>query len=207
MRVIPEKTVSRLLTYRSLLQKESGHGLTNIFSHQIADLVGGSSAQVRRDLMCIGYTGNPKNGYNIQQLTDCIDKLLTPPTGISMILVGVGNLGKAILTYFSARRPTFNMVAAFDADPNKTGRVICGCRIYPFAELAEKAAEFKAQVGVITVPASEAQRVADQLVKAQVKGLVNFAPARLKIPDTVYVENMDMAMTFEKVAYFSRNYQ
>jgi redox-sensing transcriptional repressor len=205
--VIPEKTVARLLTYRSLLQKEAEKGAENIYSHQIANITGGTATQVRRDLMCSGYAGNPKNGYNIQQLTVCIEQLLTSSTGISMVLLGVGNLGKAILTYFQSRKAHFSMLAAFDTDPNKTGRVICGCRCYPLDELVPKISTLQVQVGVITVPANEAQRAADQLIKAQVRGLVNFAPTRIKVPPKVFIENIDMAMTFEKVAYFSRNAQ
>jgi redox-sensing transcriptional repressor len=170
-------------------------------------MIGGTAAQVRRDLMCLPNTGSPKNGYNIQQLTAAIDQLLASPSGITMVLVGVGNLGRALLTYFLARRPDFSMLAAFDTDPNKTGRVICGCRCYPVTDLVSVVSPLSVQVGVITVPAGEAQRAADLLVKAHVKGLVNFAPVRLKLPPDSYAENMDIAMTFEKVAYFSRNEQ
>ncbi len=204
MSAISDRAIARLISYRSLLRGMAESGSTNVFSHQIADTAGGTAAQVRRDLMMVGYNGSPRNGYHVEQLTSCIDRFLGAEDSIPFVVVGVGNLGRAILTYFSALRPRFTPVASFDADPNKANRVICGCPCHPIDNLVATTTPLGAHLGIITVPAAEAQRVAELLVEAGVSGIVNFAPIRLKLPRRVYVEHMDMTMAFEKAAFFAR---
>ena len=132
---IPDKTVGRLSLYRRLLsnllieKKEEF-----IFSHQLARVAGVTAAQVRRDMMIIGYSGSPKRGYAIEELIESIGQFLDAPDLQAVALVGVGNLGRAILTYFAGRRPNLKIVAAFDNDPNKAGTVIGGCRCYAMQE-------------------------------------------------------------------------
>ena len=108
------------------------------------------------------------------------------------------------MTYFAGRRPHLAIVAAFDKDPYKTDRVIHGCRCYGFANLLTVVREKGVRIGIITVPADEAQLVADELCRAGVRGIVNFAPVPLRVPPGVYVEDIDMTMSLEKVAYFAR---
>jgi redox-sensing transcriptional repressor len=108
------------------------------------------------------------------------------------------------MAYFAGRRPRLSIVAAFDTDPSKVNRVIHGCRCYDIADMARIVREAGIEVAVITVPARAAQDVADALVEAGVKGMLNFAPAPLRVPLGVYVEDIDMTMSLEKVAYFAR---
>lgn len=202
--MIPDKTIGRLSLYRRLINRLLAEGVKNIYSHQLASMAGVTAAQVRRDIMSIGYSGNPNRGYDAAELVGSIGSSLDDPEGQKAALVGVGNLGRALLTYFSGRRPRLSIVAAFDNDPKKYDRVIQGCRCYSFDRLADMIEDLGITVGTITVPAAEAQRVADTLVRSGVKGILNFAPVRIQVPSNVYVEDIDMTMSLEKVAYFAR---
>jgi redox-sensing transcriptional repressor len=201
---ISAKVVARLSLYRRLLASEAAGGARHIYSHQLAIRAGVSAEQVRRDMMAVGYSGTPIRGYCIAELTNCIDALLDAAQGQSAAIVGLGNLGQAITVYSAGRWPKLSIVAAFDQDPAKVGEVINGCTCYLDTDIPRVVAERDIRVAIITVPASEAQKVADRLVEAGVKGILNFAPARLRVPPDVYVENMDVAVSLEKVAYFAR---
>lgn len=202
--MIPDKTIGRLSLYRRLLNRLLAEGVRNIYSHQLAAMAGVTPAQVRRDIMSIGYSGNPNRGYDVVELVESIGQSLDHPEGQRAALVGVGNLGRALLTYFTGRRPKLTIVAAFDSDPRKCDRVIQGCRCYGIAQLPEKVEEMDISIGTITVPAGEAQKIADMLVRTGIRGILNFAPVRIRVPSNVYVEDIDMTMALEKVAYFAR---
>lgn len=202
--MIPDKTIGRLSIYRRILNRLLSEDVKNVFSHQLAVMAGVTPAQVRRDIMSIGYSGNPNRGYGVNDLIESIGLSLDDPLGQQVALVGVGNLGRAILTYFSGRRPRLVIVAAFDNDPKKFDRVIQGCRCYNIERLDEVVHELKITIGAITVPSGEAQKVANALVRAGVKGILNFAPVRIQVPLNMYVEDIDMTMALEKVAYFAR---
>jgi len=179
-------------------------GVRNVYSHQIAAICGATAARVRRDLMVIGYTGSPIHGYAVKELIESIDLFLDSPEGQRVALVGVGNLGLALLAYFTGRRPKLSIVAAFDKDPEKVNRVVHGCRSYPLSQLREVVGQQRLEIGIITVPAGEAQTVAELLVESGVRGIVNFAPAPLQVPPHVYVEELDVTQALEKAAYFAR---
>ena len=198
------KTIGRLSLYRRVLYGLLADGERSVYSHQLAALVGGTAAQVRRDMMAVGYTGSPTRGYDITDLTRAIGNFLDAAQGQSVALVGVGNLGKAILSYFAGRRPRLSIEAAFDTDPAKVNRVIHGCRCYPLDDLERVVQSRGIEIGVLTVPADQAQDVAEYLVRSGVLGILNFAPVRLSVPDHVYVEDIGMTMSLEKVAFFAR---
>ena len=202
--VISDKTIGRLSLYRRLLNRLLAEGARNVYSHQLAVIAGVTPAQVRRDIMSIGYSGNPNRGYDVADLVESIGQSLDDPAGQRAALVGTGNLGRALLTYFSGRRPKLSIVAAFDTDPLKFDRVIQGCRCHDAARIPEVVKEQDITVGVITVPAAAAQNVATTLVRAGITGILNFAPVRLAVPAGVYVEDIDLTMALEKVAYFAR---
>jgi redox-sensing transcriptional repressor len=167
-------------------------------------MAGATAAQVRRDLMAVGYSGSPTHGYDVAQLIESLREFLDAPGGQGVALVGVGNLGKAILAFFTGRRPNLKIAAAFDNDPYKVNRVIHGCRCYSMEHLYDVARTQGIRLAVITVPAQAAQTVADALAKAGVRGILNFAPVRLRVPPHVHVEDIDMTVALEKVAYFAR---
>jgi len=202
--VVSERTVERLSLYRRVLLQLRTEGRESILSHELADLIHGKAAQVRRDVMQLGYSGIPNSGYNIRKLIESISDFLDSPQMQGAALVGLGHLGFAILSHFSGRWRQLAIRAAFDTDPAKINKVYLGCRCYPVEQMPEVIREQNIRIGVITAPADQAQRVADQLRLAGVSGLLNFAPVRLRVPEPVYVENVDLTMSLEKVAYFSR---
>jgi redox-sensing transcriptional repressor len=199
-----DKTISRLGLYRRSLHRLQGEGRPFVYSHQIASETGASAAQVRRDLMEIGYSGSPNRGYQTSELIRSIGEQLDGPGETGVALFGLGNLGRAIIAYVARQRPNLAATAAFDQDPVKTGRVIQGCRCHAVEELPQIAREKKLKVGIIAVPAYAAQDAADRLVAAGIAGLLNFAPHSLKVPAHVYVEEQDLTLCLEKVAYFAR---
>jgi redox-sensing transcriptional repressor len=201
---ISDKTIGRLSLYRRLLYRFTAEGRTNVYSHQIAAMSGATPAQVRRDLMVIGYSGSPNRGYRIDDLISSIGEFLDDPSGQNVTLVGVGNLGRAILAYFAGRRPKLAIVAAFDIVPDKVNRTIHGCHCYPMEEFPAIAKRENITVGILTVPADVAQSAAQMLAESGVRGILNFAPVVLTLPPTVYVQDVDMVMTLERVAYFAR---
>jgi len=187
-----------------LTNLRSDNGATSVYSHELADAAGVTAAQVRRDIMLVGAQGSPTKGYDIDDLVDSIGGFLDAEGRQPVALIGVGNLGRAILTYFHTSHSNLEITAGFDRDPYKVGRVINGCRCYSMEELSDVIARDGIQTAVLAVPASEAQTVAVDLIAANVKGLLNFVPERLRVPHGVFIENMDITASLEKVAFFAR---
>jgi len=199
--------VERLSLYRrALLGTHPGWG-PSVYSHQLATACGLGAAQVRRDLMAIGYSGSPNAGYEVERLLRAIDAYLDAPEPIYVAVVGVGYLGRALVTYLSNRSPNLVVTAAFDNDPKKTDRVLSGVNCYPVGRLGEVMAHQKIDIGIVTVPPEQARRVAEQLVDAGVKGILNFAPVHLHLPEQIVVENIDIKVVLEKLAFFAREQQ
>ena len=202
--MISAKSIGRLSLYRRLLNVLQAEGVRNVYSHQLATLAGCTGTQVRRDLMVVGYSGSPTHGYEVARLIESMREFLDAPAGQGVALVGVGNLGKAILSYFAGRRPNLQIVAAFDNDAYKVNRVIHGCRCYPMESLSEVLKGQATTVAIIAVPVAAAQGVAELLTRAGIRGILNFAPVRLRVSPNIYVEDIDMTVALEKVAYFAR---
>ena len=201
---IPVQTIGRLSLYRRLLLELSAGGMRQIYSHQLASAAVATPAQVRRDLMMIGFTGSPRKGYAVDELIAAVNGVLAQSVETSVALVGVGNLGRAILAYYTNRQPWVRFVAAFDSDPDKANRIIHGCRVYPFEQAEEVLGREGIRAAVIAVPAAEAQRVADRLALAGVRSFLNFAPVRLHVPTGAFVDDMDMTTALDRVAYYAR---
>lgn len=201
---IPEKTIERLLLYRRILINSGLNPNASIYSHQLAQLSSVTSAQVRRDLMSIGYFGSPVHGYEIGKLIDSIGEFVDDTEVQRVALIGLGHLGRAILDYFRGRRPKLTITAAFDIDPEKVNRVLHGVRCYSIDQLTEVIRQEQIKVAIIAIPESGAQEIADQLVQAGVSGILNYAPIKLNVPPEVYIENRDMLLAVEKVAFFAR---
>ena len=202
--LVSERTIGRLSLYRRLLNELMAQGQRSIYSHELAALIGGTAAQIRRDLMAVGYSGSPTHGYDIRELVVSIGNFLDAPRVQGVALVGVGNLGRAIMAFFAGRRPKLSIVAAFDNDPYKVNRVIHGCRGYSLDAASTVVKDQGIAVGILCVPSSSAQDVAARLVRAGIRGILNFAPVPLRVPANVFVEDIDMTMSLEKVAYFGR---
>ena len=203
---VSHKSVQRLSIYRRILNNLRRQGVARVYSHELARSAGVSAAQVRRDLMAVTRRskGTPAMGYGAAILARNIGRLLDGQTFEPVVLVGVGNLGRAILAYFAGRRPNIGIMATFDKDPDCTDRVISGCRCYSEAEMPRFVEERQVRLAILAVPAGAAQEVTDRLVSAGVRGILNFAPTPLRVSADVYVEDVDMTTLLEKVAFFAR---
>lgn len=206
MKRVPEKSVERLLKYLELVKKKLADGEHFVFSHELASYVGVSPVQVRRDLMDFDIEGTPQKGYPVKDFFTHVCNHVKCNLRTKLALVGVGNLGKAILSYFVKRRPNLEISAAFDMDHEKTDRIYCGCKVYHISELPVIVKKENISVGIITVPADSAQEIADIFVKAGIKGIVNFAPVMIKVPEHVFVDQIDITLSIEKTAYFAQKF-
>lgn len=201
---ISEKTIERLSVYRRYLKDLNKKGKDRVYSHELSQIVSGTAAQVRRDLMEVGCNGCSSKGYEISLLIEEISKVLDCNDKQNIALIGVGNLGRAMLGYFSGARDNFDIVAAFDSDHGKYGRIICGRRCYSMEELPTKIGELKITTAILAVPADNAEKVAQALIDNGIKAILNFAPRHITTGSGVFIETLDMTSALEKAIYFSR---
>lgn len=198
-------TIERLILYRKILKTLHGYGILNTFSHKIANLAENTSAQVRRDLMAVGYTGSPAHGYEVTQLEKSISEYLDSEFGQKAAIVGLGKLGRAILDYSRHYNPKISVVSAFDIDEQKIGKDFNGCKCYNLKEIEHVVIQDDITVAILTLPSpDDAQIISEQLVKNGVRGILNYTSAKLKLEPKIYVENRDMMVALEKVAYFAK---
>jgi len=186
------------------MHKMLAEGREYVHSHEIAGACSVTAAQVRRDLMPIGFAGSSERGYGIPGLLQSISNLLDDPEEQRVALVGVGNLGRALLSYFRGRHARLKIAAAFDVDPAKVGRVIAGTRTYPMQQIEAVFSKQGIGIAILTVPAAEAEAVATRVVQAGARALLNFTQVHLHLPRSVFVESIDFGVSLEKVAYFRR---
>jgi redox-sensing transcriptional repressor len=156
---------------------------------------------VRKDLGYFGPFGHSGIGYQVEALIQTIRRILGTDRGWPVALVGIGNLGRALVGYRGFRRQGFEIEAIFDADPAKLGLVIEGIRVQSVEDLPRQIAEQKISMAIIAVPADAAQSVADRLVAAGVQGILNFAPAPLVVPDNVSLVSVDLAIQLEGLSF------
>lgn len=201
---LPHKTVERLSQYRRALLLILSKEKTHVFSHEIAQMQHITPVQVRRDLMLIGYSGNLRKGYDIKELIDMIGNIIDTDKGQKVVMVGLGNLGKAIISYFKGKRTKLTIVAAFDVNPDKIDRIYDGVPCYNIDKLPEIMKKESVTIGIITVPAEQAPAIAETLVLAGVKGILNYSPKPLNVSPYVYLEEYDMITSLEKVAFFAK---
>ncbi len=201
---ISEKTIERLSIYRRYLKNLQKKGQARVYSHELSKTVAGTAAQVRRDLMALGCSGCSSKGYEVEALITEISDLLDFSDREKVALIGVGNLGRAVLGYFSGKTDNFEIVAAFDCDSTKIDRVICGRRCYNMNQLNEIIPHHNIFTAILAVPAEVAEKVANQLIDAGIKAILNFAPVNINAQNNVFIQNIDMTMALEKTIFFSR---
>jgi redox-sensing transcriptional repressor len=204
---LPERTVERLSEYRRSLLQCLEEGKTYIFSHELAELHHNTAVQVRRDIMFIGYTSMQRKGYDVRELIDVIGDILDSEKGLNVAVIGIGNLGRAVTTYFIGKRSKLNIIATFDVDTTKIDRVISGVKCYPLSKLNEVVDSLQISVAIMTVPADSAEEVSAQLVEAGIKGVLNFTTVPLNVTENVYLDEYDMITSLEKVAYFVKSFR
>jgi redox-sensing transcriptional repressor len=204
-RSVPKAVVNRLSLYLRELQHLVRDGRATISSSQLGRLLGFTDAQVRKDLAYFGHFGHPGIGYRCDELINEIRRILGTDREWIVTMIGVGNLGRALLRYKGFAAQGFRIVAAFDADPHVVGSSIEGIPVLGLDRLTETISQRHIQLGLITVPAAAAQQVADQLVAAGISGIVNFAPVTLSLPDEVSVVGVDLATELEQLAFSVAN--
>ncbi|MFO0937616.1 MAG: redox-sensing transcriptional repressor Rex [Gemmataceae bacterium] len=200
-----EPHLSRAAALRLSLYLRCLRGEETVSSGQLAAAVGVSDAQVRRDLAALGHLGRRGIGYDAVELIEVIRKKLGIDRTWRAVIVGVGNLARALLRYRGFREHGFEVVGLFDADPAKIGTTFEGLTVEPVERLASRVAILKAEMGVLTVPAEAAQSAAEMLCDGGIRGLLTFAPAILKVPASVRVVPVDLTIQFEQLAFWVRS--
>ena len=205
MRSVPDSTVRRLsIYYRSLSDCEKkGHKI--ISSKDLAKTEKLTPAQVRKDLSFFGSFGTRGLGYPVKELKEKIARILGLSRSWNVALVGVGNVGSALVSYKEFQKQGFNIKLLFDNDQRKINKSHKGILVSDVKELSEKLKEDKIEIVIIAVPAQAAQEVADRVVSAGVKSILNFAPAQIKVPDHVVLRSVNMAMELEHLSFCLAN--
>lgn len=198
----PERTVERLCMYKRLLLQMQQEGKDIASSYEIAKKADVLDSQVRKDLSFFGQFGVCGRGYDINRLRNNIQQIIGRGTGWRMAVVGAGNLGSALLGYPQFKKGGFEIVSAFDSDLRKVGKMRSGLLVEDVKHLGRVVKKKRIHIGIITVPVHTAQEVANSLVKAGIRAIINFAPCRLAIPEKVKVLNVDFCLKLEVLTHF-----
>lgn len=190
---VPFPTLRRLPTYHHYLVELNAAGRSTVSCTNIAEDLGLYPTQVRKDLEATGIVGKPKVGYGVPELIESIETFLGWNDCHSAFLVGVGGLGSALIGYPGFDRYGFDIVAGFDTDPAKVGTVLRGKHVLDIERLPGLAARMHVRIGIIAVPATAAQGIADVMVSGGIRAIWNFAPVGLKVPEGIVVQNEDLA--------------
>jgi redox-sensing transcriptional repressor len=194
-------SVGRFSLYLRHLETILRDGLTKVSSGQLGEALGITDAQVRKDLAYLGSLGHPGVGYVTEELITAIRRLLGVDRHWSVALVGVGNLGRALLGYRGFAERGFRVVALFDIDPAKVGTQVEGLMIHGADEIERVIHATGAELGLLAVPFEAAQVAADALVAAGIRGLLNFAPVRVRVPPEVRLVAVDLTIQLEQLAF------
>ena len=202
---IPEATVIRLSIYSRQLHYLKNAGVETVSSEEIANSVGVSSAQVRKDLAYFGEFGTRGVGYRVEELLGYLTKILGLDQQWRIVIVGAGKLGSALALYQGFRERGFAISAILDSDKNKAGERLDDIMIEPMDLLEIRVKEHDINIGIITVPAVNAQDVTDRLVQAGVPAILNFSPRVLKVPADIILRNVDLSVNL-KILSFNLSY-
>jgi len=202
---IPEGTISRLFIYLREVAELSKINIRTVSSAELGERTNLSDAQVRKDLGYFGQFGVSGSGYDTTELKKALEKILGKDKTWNVAVVGVGHLASALLSYTGFKEHGLEIVAAFDSDARKVGKQLGDITVQSIEELQKAAAEKKISIGIITVPAQNAQEVAERLINAGVECIMNFAPTSLNVPEHVKVKNVDLSRELETLSYFLVN--
>jgi redox-sensing transcriptional repressor len=202
---IPRNAVYRLSLYRHCLQQFHDDGVTTISSDALADAAGVKPTQLRKDLNYFGQFGTRGRGYNVKQLLRAAAEVLGTNRLQPVVLVGVGNLGSALMAYQGFVRAGFQILAGFDIRwRDRCRRKQFTQHVLPMSRLEPFCRKHKVKLSILAVPASAAQEAAESLVKAGVRAILNFTPTVLRLPKNVTVNNVNLASELENLSYFGR---
>ena len=199
---IPKKAIYRLSIYQRCLSKLQENGKETVSSSALAGAAGVKPAQLRKDLTYFGQFGTRGLGYSVAELRDAIRDVLGREQLQPVVMVGAGNLGVALLRYRGFAKEGFEVVAAFDAEPETVISRGVSVPVHGQHEMAEFVREKDVKLAILCVPGGVAQEVANELVDAGVQGILNFSPTLLEVPEAVTVNNVDLALELENLSYF-----
>jgi len=202
---IADSTVRRLSAYLRFLEDFETRGLSTISSEELANRGGTTSAQVRKDLSFFGSFGKRGLGYSVPELAGRLREILGLEREWRVVIVGAGKIGAALAQYRGFRQRGFAIIAAYDNNQDKIGRMLEGIPVRDIADLERDIQRDKPDIVVLTVPGEEAQRVVDRVVRVGVKAILNFAPTQLQAPPDVTVKTVNMAMELEGLSFALSN--
>jgi redox-sensing transcriptional repressor len=202
---IPEATVSRLPVYLRVLLDLSGEQVTTVSSERLAALAGVNAAKVRKDLSYLGSYGTRGVGYDVGFLIDQVGRELGMTRDWPVVIIGLGNLGRALANYRGFPSRGYRIVGLFDADPDMVGEVIGGHPVSHIDDLEALVAAENVSVGIVATPSSTAQDVADRLVRAGVKAILNFAPAVVTVPADVTLRKVDLSIELQVLTFYQHH--
>lgn len=199
---IPDATIGRLTAYSRFLKEAEEKGISTVSSQNIAEATGVTPAQVRKDLAYFGEFGTRGVGYNPKELYNYIMKILGLDKKWNVAIFGAGNLGTALSQYRGFLERGFEIVCMFDTDPEKVGKKLNDIDIFHLDELKEKAKELNIELAIVAVPAQAAQEVVNMIVEAGIRGIINFAPVNIFVPDNIVLRRVDLASQLEYLTYY-----
>lgn len=203
---IPQATAKRLPLYYRFLTNLHASGKQRVSSAELSEAVKVDSATIRRDFSYFGALGKKGYGYNVSYLLSFFRKTLDQDELTKVALIGVGNLGTAFLNYNFLKNNNTKIAVAFDVEPDKVEKKIGTVKVYHMDELEKVISEQNIEVAILTIPAPVAQSVTDRLLSADIKGILNFTPARLTVPSDVRVHHIDLAVELQALVYFLKHY-
>lgn len=199
---ISKATIDRLPLYYRTLRLAQDDGMDIISSDELGRRLELTPEQIRKDLALFGQFGKKGVGYYVNELKFNVGKILGLDNHWNIAIVGIGHLGVALANYQNFIALGFNLVALFDNDPNIIGKTVNHVKVKSIDELQSCAKNLKIDIGVIAVPAQFAQQVADKLVKANIKGIWNFAPLKMRVPEDVKIVNEDLSVGLSRLSYY-----
>lgn len=203
---IPHVTAKRLPLYYRYLEKLHAIGKKRVSSAQLSEALQIDPATIRRDFSYLGELGKKGYGYNVNYLLQFLRSFLRVDEVTNVVLVGVGNLGTALLRYNFYRSHNTKIVAGFDNDPAKIGTEVDGIPVLSMDRFKEVTELHNVEVAILTVPASVAQATAQQIVEAGIRGILNFTPARLNVPPKVRIHHIDLTTELQTLIYFLKKF-
>ncbi len=204
---IPKATVKRLPLYYRYLRILFDSGKQKVSSKELSEAVKVDSATIRRDFSYFGELGKRGYGYDVEKLLDFFAKTLNDDRLTNVALVGVGNLGNALLKYHFHQSNSIRISAAFDVREDIVGKIVDGIPVYPISDMEEQIRIQQIDIAILTVPADKGQENAEKLVAAGIKGIMNFTPARLTVSSDILVQNVDLTNELQTLIYFLNHYK
>lgn len=202
---IPQATSKRLPLYYRFIQTFADAGEERISSKELSEAMQIDSATIRRDFSYFGQLGKKGYGYDVQKLLVFFSGVLDQDQRMNVAVIGIGNLGQALLKYNFQKNHNMKIVVAFDTNYPIEGELVNGVPVFHPVVMEEKFVEYEAELPILTVPARSAQLMVDRLIAMGVKGALNFTPVRLQVPETFRVHTIDLSIELQTLSYFMRN--